>query len=294
MPNMRRVTQTCPGLLGAQALPTRSIDHRMTASQSRSLAAQGWLTAFLLAASARPGAAQVPFIHEVSGVVKTALQTQMTFAQFLAAEAPLIPLSDVKVYGCDIANFALGRVVPAAPPSAAEACAPVRSRDGFFLFGTTLPGSLRPFNTMTAFLPTASAGCANREYGVTLSIAGANRPAAELPSEAFKALYRAVGDFAIVGVINHTTRTSTIYMMAADVPRLTQAAALEKTPESPYGQAVKAAKLMMSAAMSGSTENVAAKADAVAGNPINSQLAGACNVPTFLWYIAGTASVRFT
>ena len=91
---------------------------------------------------------------------------------------------------------------------------------------------------------------------------------APLAVTAWKALYDAIGDFAIVVAINPITKAAYLYVLASDMPKLAaqiskdvaaagssvQAAMAAANGSKPYLDAVANAALQLQGAMAGSTE----------------------------------------
>ncbi len=190
---------------------------------------------------AAPAAAQLT----VSKVVQDALKTAISTNEFIIAESALVSSSTIQTVGCDIANFAIGRALPANVPGPFNAaCGTVQSGAGYYMFGNSGPGGVKPFNTFTAYLPSKSVGCTVREYNFTFSVNGPNtfskiangvsnqfakgglldqaavKMGTPLAVQAWQALYNAVGDFAIVIAINPQTKGIYLYVLAANGTKL--------------------------------------------------------------------------
>lgn len=295
-------------------------------------------------AGAAPATAQVIIVDPtVSKVVQDALKTSITTTEFIIAESALVSSSTIAAVGCDIANFAIGKALPANVPGPFNAaCGTVQSGAGYYMFGNSGPGGVKPFNRFTAYIPTKNVGCTVREYKFTFSVNGPNtfskvangvtdqfaaggmldqyatKMGTPLAVQAWRALYNAVGDFAIVLAINPGTKGVYVYVLAANTAKLestanNDAAAISTLSTAVsqlgissavvsavgtgkvYANAVANALLYLKGQMAGSTEGYAAPnlLNVRRGSSIQDQFAGSCYSPLLFYYMVGTASITF-
>lgn len=260
---------------------------------------------------------------DYSLVVKTALSLGTTIPAFIIANQVAIEADAVKG-GCDVANFAVGKLFAAAVggfvPTPFNVCGATASGAGYYLMGQYGPGGAVPFNKFTAFLPVKALGCTVREYNFTFSITGPNNLMGYASAGAsavaranamfagksqldvfmqqqlkgptqmanyFKAFYNLVGDFAVMAAFNPYTSASYLYVMASDTTRLGKGIAAGSPGITAYNNLVAESTLLMQA-MNGGSDNLPKATTVLTGNNIQDHFALNCNYPLVFWYIGGT------
>jgi len=101
-----------------------------TAVRALQIAAAAFAVSLVLSA---PATDQVVVVTpQFSKVVQDALKTSITTSEFIIAESALISSSTIETVGCDIANFAIGKALPANVPGPFNAlCGTVQSGAGY-------------------------------------------------------------------------------------------------------------------------------------------------------------------